>query len=251
MSLRMMNSGSILLHVSIRAHPHELPSWYKRFVDGTFALFINEDLVRVFLGALNNIHPSLKFTCELQKERKLSFLDVLVHKEKDGFLTSICHKPTFTGLYTRFDSFCPRRQKISLIKCLIDRIHKISSEKFVGKDLADLKSIFLSNGYPGRLLDKIFYQSNQVKEKFIGLEKCPVYLKLPWLGQISENYFEKTLKLVTEKTFFASKLRCIFSTRTILPPTPKESISAFSSSCVVYEFNCECGSRYVGRTSQR
>ena len=110
-------------------------------------------------------------------------------------------KITFTGLYTRYDSFSPKRQKISLIKCLINRTQKISSVKFLEKDLVNLKSIFLSNGYPGRLLDKLFDYNNNNKEKFIGPEKCPVYLKLPWLGDISENYFEKALKNTMEKTF--------------------------------------------------
>ena len=40
--------------------------------------------------------------------------------------------------------------------------------------------------YPGRLLDKLFDYNND-KEKFIGPEKCPVYLKLQWLGDISEG----------------------------------------------------------------
>ena len=75
-------------------------------------------------------------------------------------------------------------------------------------------------------------------------------MELLWLGDISENYFERALKNATEKTFFATKLRCIFSTRTIQPPTPKDSLPAFSSSCVVYDFKCKCGSRHVGRTTQ-
>ena len=228
-----------------------LPNWYKRFVDDTFSLFNSKELANSFLDRLNEIHPSLRFTCEFEKDEKLPFLDVLVHKTDNCFLTSIYHKATFTGLYTRYDSFCPRRRKISLIKCLIDRIRKISSNEFLEKDLADLRSIFLSNGYPGRLLDKLFYVDANDKEQFIGPQKCPVYLKLPWLGQISESYFERTLKNIIDKTFFIAKLRCVFSTKTILPPTPKESLPAFSSSCVVYDFNCECGSRYVGRTSQR
>ena len=43
----------------------------------------------------------------------------------------------------------------------------------------------------------------------------------------------------------------IFLMKTILPPTHKESLAASSSSCVIYEFKCKCGSRYVGRTNQR
>ena len=82
----------------------------------------------------------LKFACEFESQRKLPFLDVLVHEEENDFLTSIYHKPTFTGLYHRCDSFSPKRQKgTSLIKCLIDQTQKISSEKFLGKDLANLK----------------------------------------------------------------------------------------------------------------
>lgn len=119
------------------------------------------------------------------------------------------------------------------------------------RDLKNLKSIFLSNGYPGRLLDKLFCSSSNNTDNFIGPQKCPVYLKLPWIGQIAETHYERELKNITEKTFRSAKLRCIFSTRTILAPTPKDSLPAFSTSSVIYEFKCECDSRYVGRTSQR
>ena len=69
-------------------------------------------------------------------------------------MTSVCKKPIFTALYTRFDSFSARKQKGSLIKRLIDRTYKISPEKFLQSDLDKLKSIFLSNGYPERILDR-------------------------------------------------------------------------------------------------
>ena len=98
---------------------------------------------------------------------------------------------------------------------------------------------------PRRLLDKLFDYNKTNKEKFIGPEKCPVYLKLPWLRDISENCFERALKNATEKTSFATELRCIFSTRTILLPTPKDSRPAFSSSRVVYDFKWEYGFCYV------
>ena len=99
----------------------DLPEWYKRYVDDPFYLFITEELAGSFLNSLNNIHPFLTFTCEFENQRKLPFLDDLVHKEENGFLKSIYDKPTFTGLYTRYDSLSPKRQKISFIKCLIKR----------------------------------------------------------------------------------------------------------------------------------
>ena len=41
-----------------------LPEWYKRYVDDTFSLFITKELARFLWNSLNNIQPSLKFTCE-------------------------------------------------------------------------------------------------------------------------------------------------------------------------------------------
>ena len=131
-------------------------------------------------------------------------------------------------------------------------MQNISSEKFVEKDLANLKSIFLSNGYSGRLLDKLFDYNNNNKKKFMGPEKCPVYLKLSWLGSISENYFERLSKTPQKRHFSQqNSVVSIFSTRTILPSTPKDSLPAFSSSCVVYDVKYECGSRNVGGRTQR
>ena len=55
---------------------------------------------------LNDLHPSLKFTCESEKLSKLPFLDVLVEKSSEGgVVTSVYRKPTFTGLYIVWDSF--------------------------------------------------------------------------------------------------------------------------------------------------
>ena len=188
----------------------DLPEWYKRYVDDTFSLFITEERARSFLNSLNSIHPSLKFACEFENQRKLPFLDVLVHKEENGFLTSIYHKTTFTGLYTRYDSFSPKRQKISLIKCLINRTQKISSEKFLEKDLVNLKSIFLSNGYPGRLLDKLFDNNNKNGGKFIGQQKCSVYLKLPWLGDISKIILNRLSKTPRRRHFSQQNTAAFF-----------------------------------------
>ena len=40
------------------------------------------------------------------------------------------------------------------------------------------------------------------KDKPIGPAKCPVYLKLPWIRQISET-FGQSIKLITEQTFLS------------------------------------------------
>ena len=41
------------------------------------------------------------------KNGKLSFLDLELSREGNKFATTVYRKPTFTGVYTQFDSFLP------------------------------------------------------------------------------------------------------------------------------------------------
>ena len=87
----------------------------------------------------NYIHPALKFTLDKETDYTLSFLDVLVHMTPLRYVTSIYRKYTFTGLYTRWDSFCPIQQKINLIKTRTHRALKICSESTLD---AEIKFIY-------------------------------------------------------------------------------------------------------------
>ena len=91
------------------------PLMYYRYVDDTFAVFNDEDECNEFFSHLNSLHPSLRFTFEKECNRTLPFLDVLVEKNDDEFVTSIYRKPTFTGQYIRWNSFCPMKRKTNLI----------------------------------------------------------------------------------------------------------------------------------------
>lgn len=78
----------------------------------------------------------------------MAFLDVLVHRTLTGFLTSVYRKPTFAGLYTRWDSFCPTKRKINIIKTLLHRALKICSELFLNDEINFIKDILCNLGYP-------------------------------------------------------------------------------------------------------
>ena len=67
------------------------------YVDDTFAIFGTEEKCPSFLEALNSMRSALKFTFGKEENDQLSFLDVLVEKSDEGFLTSVSRKPTFTG----------------------------------------------------------------------------------------------------------------------------------------------------------
>ena len=83
-----------------------------------------------------------------------------------------------------------------------------------------------------------------------GPQKCPVYLKLPWIGKISLN-FEKQTKIAINRCYQAAEHRNIFTTRKILPAVYKNVLSSLQQSMIVYQYVCRCDCRYVDRTSQR
>ena len=121
---------------------------YRRFVDDTFSVVDSRERALQFLDCLNGLHKALKFTMDSEEEGQLPFLEVLVMKEAGKFATTIYRKPTFTGLYTRWDSYCATGQKIALLRSLTQRAKKICSPQHLGNEITKLKSIFSSNGYP-------------------------------------------------------------------------------------------------------
>lgn len=105
------------------------PLIYKRYVDDTFLLFEDPSHVDQFLDFLNNKHPNIRFTKELENNGELSFLDVRVYKDANtGFLeTSVYRKKTFTGLSSNFFSCEPVIYKINAIRTLVYRNFNICS----------------------------------------------------------------------------------------------------------------------------
>ena len=77
-----------------------------------------------------------------------------------------------------------------------------------------------------------------------------MYLKLPWIGNVSSKFENQINKAITS-CFYAVKPRVVYSTRVMLPSAKEHSVPTTQSSCVVYEFLCQCEAWYVGRTTQR
>ena len=47
----------------------------------------------------------MSFSDEVERDVKISFLDVNVLREEGQFVTNVYRKPTFSGVYTHFESF--------------------------------------------------------------------------------------------------------------------------------------------------
>ena len=165
------------------------PPTYFRYVDDTFAIFDHEAEADEFLTKLNCLHPSLRFTFEKEKDKCLSFLDVYVERTDIGFETNVYGKLTFTGQYLRWESISSLKRKINLISTLMHRALMICTKRRLNGEIERIKKILLDNGYPKNVINpQIATKIAQFSTlKRFGPEKCPVYLRVPWIGKPSTN----------------------------------------------------------------
>ena len=57
---------------------NKMPAFYKRYVDDTLSKMPDVSSASEFLLTLNEIHPSLSFTMELEDNGKLPFLGMVI-----------------------------------------------------------------------------------------------------------------------------------------------------------------------------
>ena len=75
-----------------------MPTW-RRYVDDTFTI-VEKGKRDEIIEALNNFHPNIRFTHEIEEGRQISFLDVLLKRQDDGTVqTAVYRKPTDNSIY--------------------------------------------------------------------------------------------------------------------------------------------------------
>jgi hypothetical protein len=68
-----------------------------------------------FHSCLNNIHPTIKWTREIEENGKNSFLDVQIIRAPTGIQTTVYRKPSASDRYTHFTTAQAWREKIITI----------------------------------------------------------------------------------------------------------------------------------------
>ena len=109
----------------------------------------------MFLEALNNYHPTIKFTHTMDKN-EITFLDTIVYRSPtDRIYTSIYHKPTDQKQYLHYCSTHPRNQKESVPYGLLIRCRRICTEDYCFKE--ETKKIYNQikyRKYPTNILNQ-------------------------------------------------------------------------------------------------
>ena len=106
---------------------HTPPRFWRRYVDDACTA-LPSDLVDSFHDHLNSIDPCIQFTMEKESDGQLPFLDILLSREEDGFIsTSVHRKATHTDQYLCFHSHHPAAHKRAVVRTLMCRAEALSS----------------------------------------------------------------------------------------------------------------------------
>ena len=223
---------------------------YRRYVDDIFAICNDHNHVQHFHEKLLQLHPRIHFTVELEENNAIPFLDVLLVRREDGSLSrGVYRKRTWMGQYLHFKSFAPIKQKRCLVRTLFNRIRRIATFERVKMEEELLTNTLLENGYPLRFIEK-YSRQTLPKTPCATAPKKMVYLTLPFKGDNVSLLIKTRLNAAIKRTYNAAELTLVEETIRVPVPPRKDLVPMLAKSNVVYQFDCICGARYIGRTQR-
>lgn len=235
-----------LLDAVIPRLPFQLPFIYK-YVDDIICA-IPERSGDVTLSTFNSFHNDIKFTMETETSGTVPFLDTcLVRLSDNSVILNWYQKPSASGRYINYQSNHPLNHKYNTVIAMKNRVKHISDDRFLKDNLEKLFKMFLNNGYPANLLNKLIYSSNSFDGPID--DGAPVifnYKKLPYITNLTNNVINhfKDLKDLKIAKYNSLNIGHLFTN--LKDSTPKMSLSN-----VVYKIPCNvCQRSYIGQSSQ-
>ena len=103
---------------------------------------------------MSSKQQNINFSIEQESIDLLSFLDVKICQKNGKFPTSVCRKPTFSGVFTNYESFIPTYEKGGLLHTLLHRRFSICCDlKTFHFEIDHLKTILMKNNYSPNFID--------------------------------------------------------------------------------------------------
>ena len=245
---------------------------YFRYMDDVLCS-IHRDCIDDHLKLINNLHTSLKFTCEIENNGKLPFLDVTICNDR-GILSSHWYrKPTDTGLTLNFHALAPLKYKKSVVISFVHRIYNsCSSWANFHNGIIEATEILKYNQYPISFIEPII---NSTLNSILGVsddisecssntssdssddmsldpnaclnqfkEKDKFHFFVNYRGKLTERLAKSFRKLNAPCKVIMTLKKIRNFLPALKPPIPK-----MLQNNVVYKILCpRCESSYVGQT---
>jgi hypothetical protein len=219
------------------------PKMWLRYVDDVYCQWQHgKESLQGFLDHLNTIHPTIRFTMEVEQDGKLPFLDVNIERVGTRMETGVYYKKTHTGRYLDFSSNHPMKTKAGIVKCLANRARNICNDARLQQELDHLKTTFQKNGYPAKFTEKAMHANKQPRGE-TQKPKPKKTVSLPYIPGISEK-LGRICSNYNIRAVYNSKETLGKSLRKVKPSRPRET-----EKNVVYQIPCkDCEGSYIGES---
>ena len=141
------------LFTRIELHYDCTPIFYYRYVDDTF-ICVKKQHIDTVIKVFNAYDMYLKFTYELEENKKINFLDITLIRTSSKILTNWYQKPTSLGRVINYFSNHPIQQKKNIIFNLVDRALLLSDSNFHLDNIKLIKNMLRNNDYHVWFIEK-------------------------------------------------------------------------------------------------
>ena len=256
------------IEFKIRSNRKWKHKWdWVRYIDDTFMNWddsLSLEELEEFIDFLNSLHPKIKWTSEVEKDNKISFLDILIIRNGDSNDTTVYRKESASDRYIHFTSAQAWQEKVAAIRTLKHRaITYCSNPMLLEDELSHLLKVFPENGFPNNTIQRILFKEKTASN--------PKQQEIEIVNEETEDYEVQTITKDFSKTFFApyhpkanrmfKMLKKKYDIDTVFKKTKtlgnllKHSSRAPTDKCnqqhIVYKVPCQCHKAYFGESKRK
>jgi hypothetical protein len=137
--------------------------FHTRYVDDIFIIY---DTTRITPGEIqihvDHMHKNLKLTPTHEDKAQISFLDILITRQKNDLSISIYRKPTTTDTTINYISNHPMEHKLAAFRYYINRMITFPlNEENRNNEWNIIRNIAHSNNFPCNRINKLKNQMEQ------------------------------------------------------------------------------------------
>lgn len=231
---------------------------YNRYVDDCL-LIIKGEMIDTAKNVFNDFDVNLQVTCEFEKDKKISFLDLeLERTSQNSVITNWYRKNTASGRFIHFSSHHPIAQKRAIVYNLVDKSILLSHEKYHKQNLDLIRKMLADNAYPTGFVNK--YIDIRVKKIEQKNKNCNLSLEKTKKDDITIRHsvvlpYIKNISFRINRILRSNHISPIYSNKNKLNnlvKLGKDITDINEKTHIIYKIDCsECSATYIGQSKRK
>lgn len=214
------------------------------YVDDSFWV-VNKNQVNIISETLNAYHPRIRFTNEIEKDKKICFLNLMIHREENELITNWYRKPYASMRLLNYESHHEKACILETAKAYIHMAQKISHAKFFQENKARLIEILRKNSFPENEIITLMHENYSLMKPMKKSEGFNGdYIPLKYRGNLINRFRQKIrpfagryIRIVGVPDRCSSKIFSPLKTR----------IEMEMKSNIILELRCHCKQKSIYR----